>query len=232
MQVLLDQLFPDPLRGKNNRARIMEAGAIAWYHQQTETPVVKLLLSDDAPQFKKVTDEQGLCWVHDGRLYKKLDPIVPLYREQLEGFLTQFWDYYGELLQYKEHPTRVKAEKLSIQFDELFSTETGYYALDDRIAKTKAKWEELLKVLKYPELPLHNNDPELGARAEKRRQDVSLQTKTAEGTKAKDTFLTITQTAKKLGVSAYEYIHDRISKQLNMPSLAELIRQKTLLQLE
>jgi len=61
-------------------------------------------------------------------------------------------------------------------------------------------------VLKYPELPPHNNDPELGARAEKRRQDVSLQTKTKEGTKVKGTFLTITQTAKKLGVRAYEYI--------------------------
>jgi len=104
--------------------------------------------------------------------------------------------------------------------------------LDDRIEKTKAKEEELLKVLKYPELPLHNNGSELEVRAEKRRQDVSLQTKTEEGTKAKDTFLTITQTAKKLGVSAYEYIYDRISRQFNLPSLAELIEQRILPQLE
>ncbi len=232
MQVLLGQFFPDPLKGKNNRARIMEAAAIAWYHQQTDIPVVRVLLTDDAPQFKKVTEEQGLCWVHDGRLYKKLNPVVPLYKEQLEDFLTRFWDYYGKLLDYKEQPTCVQAEKLSAEFDELFSTKIGYYALDDRIEKTKAKEEELLKVLKYPELPLHNNGSELEVRAEKRRQDVSLQTKTEEGTKAKDTFLTITQTAKKLGVSAYEYIHDRISRQFNMPSLAELIKQRTLPQLE
>ncbi|MCD6197795.1 MAG: hypothetical protein J7K15_04375 [Deltaproteobacteria bacterium] len=90
----------------------------------------------------------------------------------------------------------------------------------------------LNRILKYPELPLHNNGSELEVRAEKRRQDVSLQTKTEEGTKAKDTFLTITQTAKKLGVSAYEYIYDRISRQFNMPSLAELIKQRTLPQLE
>ncbi len=232
MQILLSQLFPDPLKGKNNRARIMEAAAIASYHQQREIPVVKVLLSDDAPQFKKVTEEQGLCWVHDGRHYKKLDPVVPLYKEQLEGFRARFWDYYGKLTEYKEHPTCDQAEDLSVEYDELFSTKSGYYGLNDRIEKTKAKKEELLKVLKYPELPLHNNDPELGARAEKRRQDVSLQTKTEEGTKAKDTFLTITQTAKKLGVSAYEYIHDRISRQFNMPSLAELIEQRTLPQLE
>lgn len=232
MQVLLGQFFPDPLKGKNNRARIMESAAIAWYHQQTDIPVVRVLLTDDAPQFKKVTEEQGLCWVHDGRLYKKLNPVVPLYKEQLEDFLTRFWDYYGKLLEYKEQPTCVQAEKLSAEFDELFSTQIGYYALDDRIEKTRTKAEELLKVLKYPELPLHNNGSELEVRAEKRRQDVSLQTKTEEGTKAKDTFLTITQTAKKLGVSAYEYIYDRISRQFNMPSLAELIKQRTLPQLE
>jgi len=232
IQSLLDHIFPNPMRGKNHRTRIMEAAAIASYHQQTEIPVVRVLLSDDAPQFKKITEEQGLCWVHDGRHYKKLDPIVPLHREQLDDFLTRFWDYYGKLLEYKEQPTSEQEEKLSTEFDGLFSTETNYYALDNRIEKTYAKKEELLKVLKYPELPLHNNDTELGARAEKRRQDVSLQTKTEEGTKAKDTFLTITQTAKKLGVSAYEYIYDRISKQFIMPSLAKLIQQKAIPQLE
>lgn len=232
IQSLLDHIFPNPMKGKNHRTRIMEAAAIASYHQQTEIPVVRVLLSDDAPQFKKITEEQGLCWVHDGRHYKKLDPIVPLHSEQLDDFLIRFWDYYGKLLEYKEQPTSEQEVKLSAEFDGLFSTKTNYYALDDRIEKTNAKKEELLKVLKYPELPLHNNDTELGARAEKRRQDVSLQTKTEEGTKAKDTFLTITQTAKKLGVSAYEYIYDRISKQFNMPSLAKLIEQKSLPQLE
>lgn len=232
MQSLLDQIFPNPMKGKNHRTRIMEAAAIASYHQQTEIPVVRVLLSDDAPQFKKVTKEQGLCWVHEGRHYKKLDPIVPLHSEQLDGFLTRFWDYYGKLLEYKGQPTSEQEEKLSVEFGELFSSKINYSTLDDRIEKTNAKKEELLKVLKYPELPLHNNDTELGARAEKRRQDVSLQTRTEEGTKAKDTFLTITQTAKKLGVSAYEYIYDRISKQYNMPSLAKLIEQKSLPQLE
>ena len=232
MQALLDNLFPDPSKGKNNRARIMEAGAIASYHQQTGIPVVSLLLSDDAPQFKKITEEQGLCWVHDGRLYKKLTPIVPQNTEKLDAFLRRFWAYYKKLLDYKEQPTPEYAETLSAEFDELFSTKTEYDALDDRIAKTRAKKEELLKVLKYPELPLHNNGSELGARVEKCRQDVSLQTKTEEGTKAKDTFQTIIQTAKKLGVSAYEYLYDRISKRFKLPSLATLITQKSRTQLE
>jgi hypothetical protein len=92
--------------------------------------------------------------------------------------------------------------------------------------KTKDIKSELLLTLKYPEIPLHNNAAELGARSQVRKRDVSLHTMTEEGTKANDTFSTIVQTAKKLGVSAYEYFNDRVSKSFKMPSLAELIGAK------
>ena len=38
--------------------------------------------------------------------------------------------------------------------------------------------------------------------------------------------MTIVQTAKKLGVNSYEYIHDRVSKSFCLPSLSELIEAK------
>ena len=37
-------------KGKNNRTRIVEAGAITAYHQQTEFPVIPILLTGDAPK--------------------------------------------------------------------------------------------------------------------------------------------------------------------------------------
>ena len=107
------------------------------------------------------------------------------------------------------------------------SSKTGYEQLDERIAKTKENKEHLLKVLFFPEVPLHNNAAELAARAKVRKRDVSLQTITEEGTKANDTFMTIVQTAKKLGVSAYQYICDRVGGTFEMPSLAQLIREKS-----
>ena len=232
MQELLGKIFMNPKKGKNTKSRIMEAAAIAAYQRQTDIPIIEVLLSDDAPQFKKLTLEQALCWIHEGRHYNRLTPVVPLNAEILAKFKTSFWDYYGELLKYKENPTPEQSEILSTQFDSIFSTKTGYVALDDRIEKTRNKKEALLLVLKYPELPLHNNDSELGARVEKRRQDVSLHTKSEEGTDAKDAFLTVTQTAKKLGVNAYKYIYDRISKAFSMPSLADLIVEKFQPQLE
>jgi len=232
MQKLLEIIFPNSKKGKNTKTRIIEAAAISSYHRQTEIPIVNILLSDDAPQFKKLTAEQALCWIHEGRHYNRLSPIVSFNVDELKKFKTYLWDYYGDLLKYKENPKPGAAVRLSSEFDDLFSTKTGYDDLDDRIEKTKNKKEALLLVLKYPWLPLHNNDSELGARVEKRRQDVSLQTKSDKGTKAKDSFLTVTQTAKKLGVNTYKYIYDRISKTFSMPSLADLILQNSLPLLE
>ena len=223
MQAVLKKVFPDDTKGKNIKTRIMEAAAIAAYQRQTSVPVVDILLADDAPQFKKLTAELALCWIHEGRHYNRLDPIVPCNVDALKDFKTGFWDFYGDLLKYKNDPSPEKAEKLSIEFDELFSTQTIYDALNDRIEKTRNKKEELLMVLKYPWLPLHNNDSELGARVEKRRQDVSLHTISEAGTTAKDAFLTIVQTAKKLGVNAFQYINDRVSKKFSMPALSDLI---------
>ena len=169
----------------------------------------------------------GLCWVHDGRNYKKLTPIVPQHIKAVEDFLKKYWDYYRKLLEFKKNPRKDVASQLYLEFDKLFSTNTEYKKLNKRIAKTKSHKKELLLALKYPEVPLHNNQAELGARAQVRRRDASLQTITKEGTKANDTFLTIVQTAKKLKVSAYDFIFDRVSKKFELPSLAKIIAKRS-----
>jgi hypothetical protein len=225
MRRKLDYIF-SPNGYKATKKKVLEACAIAAYHQSTDIPVVNTLLSDDAPQFKQIAYHHALCWIHDGRNYKKLRPIVPYYQEKLEAFLDNYWDFYGELCEFREKPDSEVAKQLSAKFDQFFSTKTGYEQLDERIGKTKKNKEHLLKVLVLPEVPLHNNAAELAARAKVRKRDVSLQTITDEGTKAKDTLMTIVQTAKKLSVSAYDYIFDRVSKTFEMPSLAQLIRQK------
>lgn len=227
MHEILNNLFPEPNKGKLHRTRIMEASAIAYYHQEIDMPIVKLLLCDDAPQFKLITDDLGLCWVHDGRHYKRLRPVVPNHQKDLTAFRGRYWNFYRELYKYKKNPSCELASSISAEFDILFSTNTGYNELDARIAKSKAKKEELLTVLNHPEIPLHNNRSENGARVQKRREDVSLQTKTKAGTEAKDTMMTIIETAKKHSISSYKYIYDRISKIFKMPSLAKLIRAKS-----
>ena len=218
---LLDQHLPNV--GPQQRKWVLDATAIAAYHAQTEFPVVELLICDDAPQFKLITDELSLCWIHDGRHYKKLIPHLAYHRQLLDNFRKRYWDLYNQLLLYREHPTAEDGIRLTSEFDELFSTVTGYDALDERIAKTKAKQESMLMVLEHPEIPLHNNSAELTARKRVRRRKISFGTRSEDGTKAWDTFATLEATAKKLDVSFYEYIYDRISGAYRMPCLADLI---------
>lgn len=215
-----------PRLGAQHRPTILEAAAVAAYHSQQEFPLIDLLLCDDAPQFKRLTDELALCWVHDGRHYKKLNPLVAHHRHLLADFLTRYWDYYDALLTYPLHPTLPEADRLAHAFDTLFSETTGYEALDDRIAKTKAKKDALLMVLKHPEIPLHNNPAELEGRHRARNRDVSFGPRTEDGKKAWDTFLSLAATTKKRGVSFYQYIHDRVTTANKIPHLADLIAQQ------
>jgi len=207
------------------RARILEAGALTAYNTQATVPIVTTLLSDDAPQFQYVTLYQMLCWVHEGRHYTKLIPYVDYHRQQLADFKQQFWQFYRQLLVYKTDPSPSEADRLRTEFDTLFGQKTGYDDLDRRIAKTLTKKERLLTVLDFPHLPLHNNPAELAVRQRVRKRDISFGPRTPDGVEAWDTFNTLTETAKKLGVNFYAYIHDRVSQARRMPSLADLIRQ-------
>jgi Transposase IS66 family len=224
MQALLEAHLPG--LGPQQRKWILDATAVAAYHAAVELPVVRLLVCDDAPQFTLVTEELALCWVHEGRHYKKLMPYIPRHRALVEDFVQRFWTYYDQLLAYRERPTAAEAARLDGEFEALFATITGYDALDERIAKTQAKKGCLLMVLTHPEIPLHNNPAELGARARVRKRDVSFGPRTHEGAKAWDTFMTLAETATKLGVSFYHYIHDRVSGIYQIPALADIIEER------
>jgi Transposase IS66 family len=215
-----------PRLGPQQRQRVLEAAALSAYHAQTTRPVVQTLVCDDAPQFRQLTAEVALCWVHDGRHYAKLLPLLPQHRAVVAAFRERYWQFYRQLLGYPAAPTAAAATRLAAAFDALFATETGLEMLDARIALTGAKKAELLAVLQHPELPLHNNPAELGARRRVRKRDVSFGPRTAAGTQAWDTFQTLAATAAKLGVSFYQYVQDRMSGAHRLPALATQIEEQ------
>jgi hypothetical protein len=208
------------------RKTIIGAAAVAAYHAEIGFPVIQTLICDDAPQFNWLTRSMMLCWIHEGRHYKKLMPVVAHNQQLLKDFLKDFWEFYDQLLDYREQPTPEAAIRLTTRFDELFSTQTGYGELDKRAAKTLVKKDVLLLILKHPELPLHNNPAELAARFRVRKRDISFGPRTEDGKNAWDTFMTLAATCKKLGISFFEYIRDRIIKAKSIPPLAELIQKR------
>lgn len=210
------------------RKWIKDALAIAAYHAQRAPPfpIVHTLVCDDAPQWTMLTEAVALCWVHDARHYKKLEPRMAYHRQLVDDFLKEYWDYYHDLLRYRDQPTATEAERLRKEFDRLFATVTGYAALDERIGITREKQRGLLMVLAHPELPLHNNPAELGARRRVRKRDVSFGPQSERGAAAWDTFQTLAATAQKLGIRFHDYLRDRICHSTRLPRLADLIAER------
>ncbi len=88
----------------------------------------------------------ALCWIHEGRHYKKLNPLVASHQKLLEDFLDDFWDYYRKLLAYKDSPCAESAEELRTEFAQMFGQKSAYQQLDERKRLTAAKISELLLV--------------------------------------------------------------------------------------
>jgi hypothetical protein len=215
-----------PKLSKQLDRQIREGLGLAYYHAQTEWPVVDLLVGDDAPQWEWLSPELSACWVHLGRHYKKLKPQNGYFQQVLEAFLTKFWEYYRQLLDYKGDPSPSEAVRLQAEFRQLFTTKTDYLDLNKRNAQTVAKLGPLLVVLTHPEIPLHNNASELAARQRVRKRDVSFGPRTESGKTAWDSLQSLVETCHKLGVNFYRYVHSRLTKSSEIAPLANLIKAR------
>jgi len=184
---------------------------------------ILILMADDASQFHNQTLYRALCWIHEERHYKKLHPFFEKHQKLVDDFREQLWAYYWKLKAYQQNPDDALKQVLSDQFDELFSQQTGYDELDHRIALTREKKSALLLVLKFPEVPLDNNEAERALREYVIKRKISNGTRTPEGSLAWEIFLSLVDTCRKNGVNFYKYLQDRISKSYQMPSLASLI---------
>ena len=162
----------------------------------------KLLLTDDARQYLGIAIWHALCWIHEIRLYKKLNPVIDFHRFLLEKFISDLWDYYDKLNKYRDKPDQNAKEELGKEFDKLFSKKTGYEELDKRIALTKEKKEELLLVLKFPEILLHNNPAELALREGVVKRKISNGTRSDDGKAAWENMMSIMDTCRKHGIAS------------------------------
>lgn len=211
LMILLKKIPSDNHNPDQLYRRILESAGITMYHEQKEVPVIQTLVSDDAAQFRHIAKFHSLCWIHAGRIIKKLNPLTPLFQDEVSRVSENFWIYYRKLLAFQQEPEPSDIEYLRTQFDKIFTQNTNFPALDKILHTIFDNKEKLLVVLKFPYVPLNNNPAELGARVAVRKRDVSLHTITPEGTKAVDTSMTIIQTAKKLEVNPITYIIDRIT---------------------
>jgi hypothetical protein len=188
----------------------------------------KVLLTDDAKQYYYLAILHALCWIHEIRPYRKLNPFLDWHREKLNHFLTDLWKFYEMLREYKKSPDEKQKEFLERKFDELFSTKTGYEELDRRIELTKKQKEKLLLVLTHPEIPLHNNPAEIALREMVIKRNISGGTRSENGKIAWENMMSIMDTCRKMKVSFFDYVKDIFSGEHKMTRLSDLIIQKSL----
>ena len=185
-----------------------------------------VLISDDAAQFKLLAFLHALCWVHMERHVARLIPLTDDQRAAHEAARDAIWNYYQRLKAYRESPTPQLRGRLEKDFDRLFLKKTGWPELDEQLQKIHGKKSELLVVLEHPEIPLHNNLSENDIRQYVKKRKISAGTRSDLGRRCRDTFLSLKTTCRKLGVTFWRYLQNRIRRLDDIPPLAELIRRK------
>ncbi len=116
--------------------------------------------------------------------------------------------------------------RLETSFDQIFTTHTCFETLNQVLTRLNRRQRELLKVLDKPELPLHNNASEQDIREFVTKGKISGSTRSDEGRRCRDTFASLKKTCRKLGVSFWKYLTDRVGRTNLIPTLGEIIAQK------
>lgn len=181
-----------------------------------------VIVSDDAGQFN--VGLHALCWIHAERLIYKLDTFTEAARRAKERIRARLWWLYADLKAYKEAPTRKRRRELERRFDRLFTTKTGFITLDKLLERLHANKAELLRVLEHPDIPLHTNGSENDIRCQATRRKVSATTRSNLGRECRDAFLGLLKTCRKLGISFWDYLGDRLGANTSsVPRLADLV---------
>ena len=185
-----------------------------------------VIVSDDAGQFNVLL--HALCWIHAERLLAKLVGFNDAQRQALAQVRTTVWQLYRALKDYKAAPTPEAKRTLEAQFDALCATKTCFVSLNLALKRMGKNKRELLLVLERPDLPLHNNLSEGDIREYVKRRKISGGTRSDEGRRGRDTFASLKKTCRKLGVSFWSFLQDRVGAEgaiAPLPALIELRAQ-------
>ena len=212
------------IRGERH-VRIATEGLLVGSLLEDENWKRLAIVSDDAGQFAVPLLIHGLCWVHAERTIHKLNPGGPVQQQAVDRARGEIWALYADLKAYRTEPDEAKSLDLAARFDTIFTQKTGYATLDLALRRLHGNREELLLVLKRPDVPLHTNGSERDIREQVIRKKISGGTRSDLGRQCRDTFLSLKKTCRKLGVSFWQYLLDRVRGGNAIPPLSELVRQ-------
>ena len=220
--------FLDLLSVTSDRHRKIatEGALIGGLFEKGLNPILAII-SDGAGQFAVLL--HGMCWVHAERLVHTLIPFSDLHRQAIDNVRSAIWELYADLNVYRKNPDPSQIVLLEQRFDAIFTQNTGYETLNQTLKRLHDHKKELLLVLQRPDVPLHTNGSESDIREYAKRRKVSGGTRSDSGRVCRDTFISLKKTCRKLGISFWEYLMDRLSHAKEILPLADIVRQRAAL---
>ena len=205
--------------------RIVTEAALVGTLMHYDMYVGQPLVSDDAGQFKILGFLHGLCWVHAERSLRKSGSAEPVGTTGDRADPRRRVEMLPASAPYRETPTAKRKAGLQRDFNRLFQRRTGFTDLNEALRRIHEKRDDLLLVLDHPEIPLHNNLSERDIREWAKKRKVSAGTRSELGRRCRDTFISLKRTCRKLGVSFWQYLQDRIRGTHDIPTLPQLMQQ-------
>ena len=218
----LDALGIDSVRHR----RIATEGALLGGLIDKGFSLDLVIVSDGAGQFAILL--HALCWVHAERLVHQLIPLNERQRQDQQRVRAEIWALYADLKAYQRHPEPTRAPVLEARFDAIFTQRTCFETLNRTLKRLHAHRQKRLLVLQRPDIPLHTNGSENDIRGYVKWRKVSGGTRSDLGKQCRDTFASLKKTCRKLGISFWEYLVDRIEQHGTIPPLPDIVRERAL----
>ena len=194
--------------GKQSNRLVTEVALLGGAIEQGVDIHLKIL-SDGAPQFNVLV--HALCWIHAERALRRLSGETDQQRQNIEQMQQLLWEYYQQLKTYQQNPDIALKLQLEQDFDQLFGRcFLNHSALNKVLNQFRVRKDELLRMLDCPQLSLHNNGSESDIREYVTLRKVSGGSRSETGRRARDTFLGLKKTCRKLGVSFWQFLISRL----------------------
>ena len=211
------------VKGKKPRKVIAEAGLFGSVNEFLNFRNI-FLMSDNAGQFNIFSHLQ--CWVHIERNIKKIDIINKEFIEEKDYVLDCLWQCYFNIDLYKTSNGEAFKDKAMTAFKNLTSLDIKHEALKKQVDFVKNNREQFLAALTDSVLPIHNNLCENDVRQYVMKREISGATKSENGKKSRDVFISLKVTCRKCGIKFSDYLKDRLGKLGKIPQMRQLIKNK------
>ena len=221
-EIFSEYLKDQKIEGETNQRLVTEAALIA-----TLTNTVKkgfIIVSDGAKQFAIM--DHAACWVHAIRLLEEECSGIQVIQNKINQVLKKVRFLYHHLKRYQASPKEQLKSRLDRYFDLICDLTTPSEAFNNALKRFQLNKIDLLRCLEKPEIPLHNNLSENDLREYVVRRKVSGGTRSEAGRMARDAFCSIVKTCKKLGISFWCWLQDRVYKKRSIPLLATVLEKK------